>query len=256
MVGMWFSLDIIFRDSHSGMRLLAQARNPYSLSWLWIPGSRFARPGMTEFCNSRKGRIGLNRTCNPRQQPFLDRLDLQRQIFRVDTALREAAGDEPQAGLAGARIHVAQLLGLAKPPDRADASDDLLAEQFPNQFFLAFVSGREHDQIGGKRFAALHPRAVGDKTLDIGKLLQGDLAFDDQIGAADIEIIAAAASEIFELPAGVAVAEIELEARAREAIEQFPVQSFRALGNNRMAFPGQRKRHRGSDEIVVLQRAF
>ena len=29
------------------MRLLAQARNPYSLSWLWIPGSRFARPGMT-----------------------------------------------------------------------------------------------------------------------------------------------------------------------------------------------------------------
>jgi hypothetical protein len=31
----------------SGMRHLAQARNPYSLSWLWIPGSRFARPGMT-----------------------------------------------------------------------------------------------------------------------------------------------------------------------------------------------------------------
>src|SRR6202165_151259 len=32
---------------HSGMRHLAQARNPYSRSWLWIPGSRFARPGMT-----------------------------------------------------------------------------------------------------------------------------------------------------------------------------------------------------------------
>ena len=32
---------------HSGMRLLAQARNPYSRWWLWIPGSRFARPGMT-----------------------------------------------------------------------------------------------------------------------------------------------------------------------------------------------------------------
>src|ERR1700704_3839957 len=26
----------------------AQARNPYSPSWLWIPGSRFARPGMTD----------------------------------------------------------------------------------------------------------------------------------------------------------------------------------------------------------------
>jgi hypothetical protein len=31
----------------SWMRHLAQARNPYSLWWLWIPGSRFARPGMT-----------------------------------------------------------------------------------------------------------------------------------------------------------------------------------------------------------------
>src|SRR5437762_10132366 len=29
------------------MRPLAQARNPYSRSWLWIPDSRFARPGMT-----------------------------------------------------------------------------------------------------------------------------------------------------------------------------------------------------------------
>src|SRR6266853_1770261 len=31
----------------SWMRHLAQARNPYSRSWLWIPGSRFARPVMT-----------------------------------------------------------------------------------------------------------------------------------------------------------------------------------------------------------------
>src|SRR5580704_19602233 len=29
---------------HSGMRLLAQARNPYSRSWLWIPGSRYRAP--------------------------------------------------------------------------------------------------------------------------------------------------------------------------------------------------------------------
>jgi len=30
------------------MRHLAQARTPYSLRGLWIPGSRFARPGMTK----------------------------------------------------------------------------------------------------------------------------------------------------------------------------------------------------------------
>src|SRR3954452_15078830 len=33
---------------YSGMRHLAQARNPYSRSWLWIPGLRYAHPGMTE----------------------------------------------------------------------------------------------------------------------------------------------------------------------------------------------------------------
>ena len=32
---------------HSGARLLARARNPYSRSWLWIPGLRLAHPGMT-----------------------------------------------------------------------------------------------------------------------------------------------------------------------------------------------------------------
>src|SRR5258705_13367251 len=127
------------------MRHLARARNPYSLSWLWIPGSRFARPGMTGFCMSRECRV--LRACNPRQQPFLDRLDLQREIFRVDTALREASGDEPQAGLAGARIHVAQLLGLAKPPDRADATRDLPPQPIPNQVFPAFLSRPPHEQV-------------------------------------------------------------------------------------------------------------
>jgi hypothetical protein len=45
-----------FHPSSFRMRLLAQARNPYSRWWLWIPGSRhrtalcadpLARPGMT-----------------------------------------------------------------------------------------------------------------------------------------------------------------------------------------------------------------
>lgn len=30
-----------------GRALLARARTPYFRWWLWIPGSRFARPGMT-----------------------------------------------------------------------------------------------------------------------------------------------------------------------------------------------------------------
>ena len=46
---------------HSGMRHLAQARNPYSRSWLWIPGSRCARPGMTTWIAASK-RSPLART--------------------------------------------------------------------------------------------------------------------------------------------------------------------------------------------------
>src|ERR1700692_2360113 len=81
-----------------------------------------------------------------RQQPFLDRLDLQRQIFRIDPALRQAAGDEPEAGLRGARVHVAQFLPLAEAPDRTDARGDFIAEQLADQMFLRFVAGRQHDQ--------------------------------------------------------------------------------------------------------------
>src|SRR6202790_5641877 len=65
-----------------------------------------------------------------RQQPFLDRLDLQRQVFRVDPALREAAGDEPEAGLRCPCVHVAQFLAVAESPDRADAARNLGAAQF------------------------------------------------------------------------------------------------------------------------------
>src|SRR5882724_7695792 len=48
----WFFRSFYLRHSPmcnctSWMRHLAQARNPYSRSWLWIPGSRCARPGMT-----------------------------------------------------------------------------------------------------------------------------------------------------------------------------------------------------------------
>jgi hypothetical protein len=39
------------------MRLLAQARNPYSLSWLWIPGSRKSAPRNDDSICVRKALI-------------------------------------------------------------------------------------------------------------------------------------------------------------------------------------------------------
>ncbi len=45
-----------------------------------------------------------------------------------------------------------------------------------------------------------------------------------QVGATDVEIIAAAAGEVFELPAGVVLAEVELEADLAQAVEQVLVE--------------------------------
>ena len=106
------------------------------------------------------------------------------------------------------------------------------------------------------RLAALHLGAGGGEGLDVGKLLERDLALHDQVGAADIEIIAAAACEIFELPAGIALAEVELESDAREPLQQFLVELFCLLGHHGVAFARQRQRHRGRDQIVVIERSL
>ena len=84
--------------------------------------------------------------------------------------MREAAGDEPQARLRGARVHVAQFLVRAKIPDRADAARDIVAEQFAHQVLLALVAGRQHDQIGSDCLAAAQPHAFGDELVDVAKL--------------------------------------------------------------------------------------
>ena len=51
------ALTSSFRDAASW----TQARNPYSRWWLWIPGSRFARPGMTMFTHPH--RLARHRRC-------------------------------------------------------------------------------------------------------------------------------------------------------------------------------------------------
>ena len=65
----------------------------------------------------------------------------------------------------------------------------------------------------------MHARAFPHESGDIAELHQSDLSFDDQIRAADVEIVAAATGEVLELPAGSVFAEIELETTAAEPIE-------------------------------------
>src|SRR6202012_5008985 len=92
--------------------------------------------------------------------------------------------------------------------------------------------------------------------LDVGELLQLDRARRDEVGAADIEVIAAATREVLELPAGIVLAIVEFESDALESLEQGSVELLRLLGDHLMAAPRQFERHRGRDQVVILERAL
>src|SRR3984957_9005351 len=77
-------------------------------------------------------------------------LYLQPEISGINAALRETAGDKPEARLSGAGEHVAQLLFITESPDRANSKGNVITKQFANQIFLAFVARRQNNEIGGK----------------------------------------------------------------------------------------------------------
>src|SRR5262245_16792615 len=188
------------------------------------------------------------------QEADLASLDLQGKILRVDAALREAARNEPKPGLCSSREHVAQFLSIAKSPNRAEAGGNAIAKQSADQILLSLVARREHDQVGSKRFAGTHERPGCHEPGDIRELRQSNLAFNDQIRTADIEVVASAAREILELPARSIFAEIELEAATLEPLEQFFIHLPRGFGQYDVAFPYQWKRHRRRNEIAILER--
>src|SRR4051794_28702743 len=116
-------------------------------------GSRTQRqsPAMNSSGTARSGSgRSACRVTSARQQSKLASLDLQREELGVDAALRKTAGDEPEPGLAGAGIHVAQLLRFTKAPDRTDSCGDILAKEFTHKVLLAFVAGRQHDEAGAE----------------------------------------------------------------------------------------------------------
>jgi hypothetical protein len=127
---------------------------------------------------------------------------------------------------------------------------------FSHQMLLALVAGRQHDQVGRQQVAAAQPCALGDEPGDVGELHQADRAVDDQVGAADIEVVPAAAGQVLELPARAVRAEIEPEADPLQAVEQVLVELPRLLREADVALPRERKRHRGRDQVAVLERGF
>src|SRR3954469_3336092 len=155
-----------------------------------------------------------------------DGLDLEREVFGVDPALREAAGDEPQAGLRRALEHIAQLLSFAEAPDRADAGGDLGSEELFDQVLLAFPARGEHHQIG-----------IFQQRSQVVELRQVDLALGDKVGAADFEVVAAAGDKVHELPAGAVLAVAQPEPFPLEPLEEVLVQMLRVLRSEFVSLP-------------------
>src|SRR6266850_5520782 len=176
-------------------------------------------------------------------QARLARLDLQREVFRVDARLREAAGDEPKARLRGAREHVAQLLAVAESPDRADARGDVVAEELAHEVLLALPPRRQHDQVGAQYRPVLHAGTFGDELGDVRKLREADLAVGDEVRAADVEVVAAAAREIQELPSGPFLAVAEPEPFALQPVEERAVELLRVLRGELVRLSRERERH-------------
>ena len=81
-----------------------------------------------------------------------------------------------------------------------------------------------------------------------------DLAGDDEVGAADIEVIAAAAPQIHHLEAGVVLAEVQPEAALVQRFEQRLV-DLAALGGRKLVGALQHRiGKRGRQQVAIVER--
>src|SRR4029078_4636380 len=81
--------------------------------------------------------------------PFFQCLDLQCEVARENSALREASSREPEAGLRRAPPHMSRLSALIEALDRADAVGYDIAEVAADGFLLVLVAGGQHHKFGG-----------------------------------------------------------------------------------------------------------
>src|SRR5438874_3284681 len=79
------------------------------------------------------------------------------------------------------------------------------------------------------------------------------LRVDAALGEAAVEVVAAAARQILELPPGPFVAVIEAKATTFERLEERPVELLGVRRGELVRAARERKRHRRGDEIAILE---
>ena len=94
----------------------------------------------------------------------------------------------------------------------------------------------------------------GDEFFDVAKLQQLDCAGHDQLGAADVEIVAAAAAQIHHLEAGLVLAVVQAEAAFFQSFEQRLVDFAAARGRHLIRALQHRIRKRRRQQVAIVER--
>src|ERR1700736_5611717 len=109
---------------HSGMRQLAQARNPYSRSWLWIPGSLASltprnddRPPSIEVEFLELAMIGLDVTHRAGDRAHHHGLGLDHVLAEFDARQQRAGGNPGCRKQAVTLCHVLDAVNCARIGD-------------------------------------------------------------------------------------------------------------------------------------------
>ena len=155
--------------------------------------------------------------------PFLERLDLQREHAGIIPAEGEIAAKEPEAGMARLPPHSPQLALLVKAPDVFDAVRQRISKDLPRLRAHVLVPGREDDLVRVQLRPVPEAHGVRQDLVDLLALLDLDLAVDDELRRAHVDVIPAAALEVFHKQARAVRALVEFKPGLLQPSEQFRV---------------------------------
>ena len=114
------------------------------------------------------------------------------------------------------------------------------------------VAGGQDDHVERYDAATLQRNPLGDKPFDPVEIKQFDLALDEGLRGADIEVVPGCVAEQLHGPTGVIVADGQLLAHLPQASVQLGMRSFRRLGVGLGPPDHEGQVHRAAELIGLL----
>src|SRR6202020_2213264 len=102
-------------------------------------------------------------------------------------------------------------------------------EQAADALLQVGVSGGEDHEVGRDDAPVGESQPAGFEPVDVARVPQCDGTVGDQVGAADVDVVAAALAQVLHVEPGVVGLVVGLEPGCVQAVEQFGVQSASAL---------------------------